>query len=86
MSTWGEPPRRTAKLEPACEFCGEKVTGLREGDWRQVIGWVQNRAGGGAHGVSKSEPTGRVACDECMALVRRGHDPRTAPEQGSLLS
>lgn len=82
---WPDPPRRTERLEPACEFCGARLSGQRDGEWRQVLGWVQNRAGGGAHGVTKQEPTGRLACDGCMSLVRRGHDPRSAPEQGSLL-
>lgn len=79
------PPRRTARLEPACEFCGERTTGGGPDDWRQVTGWVKNRQQGGAHGVTQSEHTGRVACDGCMALVRRGIDPRKGEAQGTLL-
>lgn len=79
------PPRRTAALAPACEFCGERCTGAAPGDWRQVVGWVQTRQGGGAHAVSQSEPTGRSACESCMALVRRGVDPRSGVEQPRML-
>lgn len=78
-------PRRTANLEPACEFCGTGVIVSRTGTWRQVTGWVQNRDGGGAHGVTQPVPTGRFACDGCMALVRRGIDPTVGDQQGSLL-
>jgi hypothetical protein len=79
------PPRRTGRLEPACEFCGQPCTGGRIGDWRQVTGWVQTRSGGGAHGIHDPQPTGRSACESCMGLVRRGIDPRVEAEQGSML-
>lgn len=78
------PPRRTERLEPACEYCGELTTGARVGDFRQVTGWVETRRDGGAHGVTLPEPSGRVACAGCMALVRRGIDP-VSSAQGALL-
>lgn len=79
------PPRRTARLEPACEFCGKRCTGAAPGDFRQVVGWVETRRSGGAHAVSGSEPTGRSACGDCMAMVRRGVDPRSGERQERLL-
>lgn len=85
MTAISGPPRRTADLRPACEFCGVECTGARNGDFRQVTGWVETRAGGGAHGVTLPEPSGRVACAGCMALLRRGIDPTGAVEQGALL-
>lgn len=73
------PPR------PTCEHCGKPMTGERTGEWRQVTGWVQTRKVGGAHAVHGPVPTGKVACEDCMALVRRGIDPANADAQGSLL-
>jgi hypothetical protein len=79
------PPRRTAQLEPACEFCGTRCTGAAPGDWRQVVGWVQTRRAGGAHSINSPEPTGRAACEDCMAALRLGVDP-TAEPQAELFS
>lgn len=79
------PPRRTEHLEPACEFCGDHIIVSKIGAWRQVTAWVVNRQDGGAHGVTLPVPTGRFACDGCMALVRRGIDPAQGEQQGSLL-
>lgn len=78
-------PRRDAELQPACEWCGVRVFPSRTGTWKQVTGWVQNREGGGAHGVTRSEPTGRYGCEGCVALVRRGINPDSHSKQATLL-
>lgn len=64
-----------------CIHCGGGVNPERLGVWREVTGWVQQRDAGGAHGVYDQKPTGKYACETCMALIRRG----ISVDQGSLL-
>lgn len=64
-----------------CEYCGVEVRPSTPGVWREVTGWVEQRGGGGAHGVHAQLETGRYACPNCMALQRRG----ISPTQGAML-
>lgn len=58
---------------PECEDCGERVAPTARGVWRQVTGWVEQRDGGGAHGVSlPSSPLGYL-CARCMSNRKNGH-------------
>lgn len=63
-----------------CLFCGARLVVTNSGTWREVVGWVQQRKQGGAHGVHAQSETGRYACESCMALKRRG----IAIQQGAL--
>ena len=77
-----EEIRRDDRGRPLCHFCGAEMTRLNSpGSWHQTVGWVQKRSGGGAHAVSLSEPTGRVACPSCMSLKRAGAEPQTSEPQ-----
>lgn len=40
--------------------------------WREVKGWTQPRSGGGDHGITLREETGRYRCPACMAQARYG--------------
>ena len=57
-------------MNVACEFCGKDVDPSEVGSWRRVVGWVQNRKGGGTHAVSMpSEPMG-WAHKACMEIEK----------------
>jgi hypothetical protein len=64
-----------------CLHCGREIRPDHPGVWREVLGWVQMRQGGGAHGVTAQEPTGRYGCQPCMELIKRG----ISVEQGTLM-
>lgn len=64
-----------------CHHCGDEIRPDAPGTWREIIGWVQARKGGGAHGVRDQKPTGRYLCQFCVDLVRKG----ISPDQGAML-
>lgn len=61
-----------------CDGCGEVVDPHQAGTWREVVGLVQARKGGGAHGVRHQAPTGRYFCRWCA-------DDPSRSKQGTLL-
>jgi uncharacterized protein YodC (DUF2158 family) len=58
-------PSIDANGRPVCETCNEPVDPNANGVFSLVVGWVQKREGGGAHGISGPEYLGRYRCRRC---------------------
>ena len=50
---------------PVCEVCNERIDPQRPGVFILVLGWVESRSGGGAHGVSDRRDLGRYRHKSC---------------------
>ena len=61
-----------------CSRCHLGIVPTRP-HWREVTGWLQARAGGGAHGVHLERPTARYLCVTCMGVLALGHAERSEP-------
>lgn len=61
-----------------CDLCGVHPADLR---YREVSGWEETRAQGGANKIIARRDTGRRACRGCIEKVRRG----LSIEQGTML-
>lgn len=63
-----------------CFFCGDPVDPSSRAVWRRVAGWEHKSYKGGTRrggsDISMREPTGELACDRCINLVKRGIDPK----------
>lgn len=64
-----------------CELCRATVDPNEIGTWKQVVGWVQNRNGGGTHSVAEPSRPMAYRHQMCQELRNRG----ISPGQGSLL-
>jgi hypothetical protein len=62
-----------------CVECGEPVDYRRPGVAREVIGWAQNRTGGGTNHVIEQRPTGRWLCRMCADAHRVNANPSPHP-------
>ena len=51
-------PHVDAFGRPTCEVCDKPIRPDEEGTWSMVVGFVQSRTGGGAHGVSERRDLG----------------------------
>lgn len=56
-----------------CDECREPIRVGAPGTFREVVGWVQFREGGGAHAIALERPTGRYVHRLCMELRRMNH-------------
>lgn len=46
-------------MKISCEFCDEDLDPKKIGNYRRVVGWVQNRKQGGGNSITlASDPTG----------------------------
>lgn len=50
---------------PVCDKCGAVVRPQEAGVWVAVIGWTQNRTGGGAHAISERQEIGVYRHNSC---------------------
>ncbi len=55
-----------------CDTCGEECPSNRSGSLREVIGYEEVRAQGGANAIRSRKPTGRVLCPTCAADLKYG--------------
>jgi len=54
-----------------CEFCKEPVDTKANGNYRRVVGWVQNRRQGGGNSITlASSPTG-WAHGNCIDITKK---------------
>jgi len=64
-----------------CHLCDEDKIPSYAHAYRQVTGYIKDRAAGGANQLALRVETGKLACEECINLRRSGHNP----DQESLL-
>jgi len=64
---------------PLCTYCGEQVKPGQSGVHREITGWEELRASGGANKIVDREETGRWAHRSCVATERL----RASHEQNS---
>ncbi len=58
-----------------CQYCGKLVRPGEIGSYKRIVGWVQERKGGGAHGISEAKPTGEVMHEQCWTNKKLdGHE------------
>lgn len=57
-----------------CEFCHEPVDVRAPGVHVLVEGWIENRTGGGAHGIRLAKRSVRYACKFCVDRRAQGTD------------
>lgn len=55
-----------------CEFCKRELDVRDRGVFRYTSGWVMNRQGGGAHGVSLPKRENRWAHQLCVERMSNG--------------
>ena len=63
---------KSGPLVPKCSICQERPPDPK---WREVVGWEEIRAQGGANKIAHRKETGRVICPECMYALDAGADP-----------
>lgn len=56
-----------------CAFCGLELNTKVEGVHQFSTGWVKNRSGGGAHGLSLQQRENKWAHSHCIDKEIRGH-------------
>lgn len=54
-----------------CCYCGNPP----DPQYREITGWEQLRAEGGANKIIARRETGRLICRQCMVAIRSGADP-----------
>lgn len=60
------------KFRALCEFCKKELDVRDKGVFQHTRGWVMNRRGGGAHGVSLAERENRWAHPLCVERASKG--------------
>ena len=57
-------------MDITCEFCDDPLDTKKIGNYRRVVGWVQNRKQGGGNSITlSSEPTG-WAHGTCIDILK----------------